>query len=99
MIKSFSITVINHYACQELCKVLCVVDAFNLSILYQFCAIIRARVIEEKLSDLLRVTQVESGRARDSCSIGHWPYAHGWAAVASTAWTDKEWHSPALGLG
>lgn len=35
-------------------------DSFNLSILYQFCAVIRARVVGEKVRDLLRVTQVES---------------------------------------
>ena len=78
VIKSFSITVINHYACQELCKVLCVVDSFNLSVTYQFCAIIRAQVIEEKLSDSLKVPQVEGGRAG---VLGHGPCAHSWAVL------------------
>lgn len=100
MIKSLSITGINHCACQELCKVLCVVDPFNPSTLYPFCAITRSRVIEKTLSNLLRVTQVESGRA-GTLSTGRWPCAHGWAAFASMTLMGKEGllTSPTLGLG
>lgn len=85
-ITSFSITVINHYACQDMCKVLRVVDSFNLSISYEFCAIIRAHVTDK---ETLRDTGRKQ-KSRDCSPVGCEAHAHHWDAVASMAPTDKQ---------